>query len=85
MDMHVQFGPLPEPFRAVIELAERSAHLTYANAINHGAPEYDAEAQRAHERYTELCHQVAVCYHYHCFERTMGAMYCDEHRKEQHG
>lgn len=84
MHTEVKFGPLPEQFRNVIELAERSARNAYANSINHVEEEYDTIAQRTHSHYTELCHEAAVCCHYHCFERTYGTVFCGEHEKGQH-
>jgi hypothetical protein len=83
MHTEVKFGPLPDQFRHVIELAEQASRNAYANAISHTELEYDTEAQRTHSHYTELCHEVAVCCHYRCFERTYGAVFCDEHEKGQ--
>lgn len=79
MHTEVKFGPLPDEFRAVIERAEHAAHLTYANAICHAESEYDAEHDRAHAHYAQLCHQVAVCCCYQCYERTTEGIYCDTH------
>ena len=79
MHTEVKFGPLPDQFRHVIELAEQASRNAYANAISHTELEYDTEAQRTHSHYTELCHEVAVCCHYRCFERTYGTVFCDEH------
>ena len=79
MDTVVRFGPLPEQFKVVLDLAEQAARNAYANAISHTESEYDTEAHRTHSHYTELCYQVAVCCHYHCFERTYGDIFCDAH------
>jgi hypothetical protein len=75
----IHLHTLPTQLRVVLAEAERTSRLAYANAINHESPDYDAAAERAHDCYTDLCEQTAVCCKYGCFERTNDAQYCPMH------
>jgi hypothetical protein len=78
--MTVKLHNLPTPFRKDIEAAEREAHRTYGDAINHESPNYDVIHERAYGQYSALCARASVCVAFRCFEDADLSQYCNEHK-----